>query len=208
MSVRSSEGSFINASNPNPQFGKHRYPRNNKYVIGFHNLKQPGSARSKKNSCSSNRENKIPYPFLSSFLGNGDYYKPSKRLYFGKRLTSEDVLNEQLRQIRDHNEHMIKIKNYEHQEDKKYIENFVKTIKKEDFKKKADHSKLVTEFKEFNDKSIMNNMKNMDNVKHMNKTAENNFFPFTHGDKIESIRATQKEKARLELKEKLLTRSK
>lgn len=39
---------FINASNPNPQSGNHRYPRNNQFVMGFqHQQKRVGTAKSK-----------------------------------------------------------------------------------------------------------------------------------------------------------------
>ena len=84
MSGRSSNKRYIHASNPNPQSGKPKYPAHNKYVMGFQNARRNTVSRSKQSSCSSNRENKIPFPFTSSFLGNGDYYKPGKRLAFGK----------------------------------------------------------------------------------------------------------------------------
>lgn len=40
------------------------------------------------------------------------------------------------------------------------------------------------------------------------KSESYNFFPFTHGEKVEDARAKQKERARIELKKKLLNKTK
>lgn len=70
-------------------------------------------------------------------------------------MTSEDVLQEQLKQIRQHKEFMVKTKNYDHQEDKDYLEAFIKTVKQQDFYKKTLHDRCTLDLKEFNDKKII-----------------------------------------------------
>lgn len=188
---RDRQKNLINMSNPNPQVGVHQYPRNNRYVMGFHKKTRKGAFKHPKHSeCNTRREKGIPFPFLASFLGMSDYYKPGKRLVIENRMTSVDVHEAQLRQI---NQKRAEINNYrtlDQGEDKKYLQEFLNTVKQQDHSKKNLYEKMTQEFKGFNDKQVASNevWKQLQNTH--KKKEKYNFFPFTHGDKIEKDRIT------------------
>lgn len=147
MSTRRGKEGYVSPSNPNPQYGKQRYPRNNKYVVGFHNV--PGTTAFRKHKfseCDTSKEKTLPFPFLSSFLGVSEFYKPGKRLCFGKRMTSQDVHEDQLQQINQKRLELEVSKTLDQGEDRKYLQEFLSTVKHQDNHKKNMYEKLTHEF--------------------------------------------------------------
>lgn len=111
-----------------------------------------------KSSSSTRREKEIPYPFLSNFLGTSDYYKPSKKLKFDHRVTSHDVGQEQVQQMKQKEDTIQNIKTLEKEEDRRYIQAVMNSISKESKDRNTIFLKFANDFKNANDKIQLENI--------------------------------------------------
>lgn len=85
----------------------------------------------------------------------GDYYKPGKKQNFGGRPTSQDVLKEQMVQMQQKKETSDNIKQLEKEEDKRYLQSFVDSLKYFDKNRNKAFLKFTNDFKSFNDGQIL-----------------------------------------------------
>jgi hypothetical protein len=89
------------------------------------------------------------------------------------------------------------------EEDKKYLQTFLRSTQKEDSYQTTLYEKLKKDIKHFNDQKINDNL----NWRRYNRETElgesYNFFPFTHGEQVEVIREQQKDQNRKELSERI-----
>ena len=77
------------------------------------------------------------------------------------------------------------------------------SIAKENRQRNTIFLKLTNDFKSTNDKILLENI-TLQRAKNQQKQNESyDFFPFTHGEQIETLRANQKQQARVDLKERL-----
>lgn len=118
-------------------------------------------------------------------------------------MTSEDVLNEQLKQIRDNKETLLNMKSQERKSDKQHLNHFLNSVRYQEYNKKKAINNLTQDFKLTNDIQVFANMRRTMQHKDSKDTERINFFPFTHGDAIEATRVEQKKEERLALKRKL-----
>jgi len=114
----------FHASNPNPQSATQKYAKRNPFVLGkfeFYN-KSLGFGKEnknkKRNQSRTSDEFSIPYPFLSSFLGGSDAYKPGKRLLIYNKMSSREVHKEQGIQIMQKRRELETIRSLDRAEDK------------------------------------------------------------------------------------------
>ena len=132
-----------------------------------------------------------------------DYYKPGKRMVFRRKLNQQEEHDEQLKQINQKQVIKENAKSLDRGEDKKYLQAFLDSMRHQEHNKKTLFHRFTKEFKDYNDNKIMNNLTWTQNEREAKKRESYNFFPFTHGDKIEEDRARQKEIATEELRDKL-----
>jgi len=202
--MNSSGAKFINPSNPNPQTGSHRYPRNNKYVFGFNNKNKRNTvSQGKKSESNTRRKDSIPFPFLSSFLGLSDHYKPGKKLNFANKPTSNQIHQDQMEQINQKKMEIKTFKTLDQGEDKRYLQKFLKTVKREDHQKVTLHKNLTKEMQTFNDCKVIDNVNWDKYVQNKKQNECYNFFPFTHGENVEVDREKKKQKARRDMQRKI-----
>lgn len=89
------------------------------------------------------------------------------------------------------------------EEDKKYLQAFMRSTQREESYKTTLYDKLKKDVQHFNDQKINDNLNWRRYKREMELGESYNFFPFTHGEQVEVIREQQKEQNKKELSERI-----